>query len=140
MVIINLELHFGTSQAQKGLYFFNLVERNLLRNITEVISEFIDRGYAVAMMDWRGQGLSSRVSKNIRIGHIDNFKTFDDDFIKIVEECFKTRCPSPFIGFGHSMGGCLLASYFISKKNLLEKCILCAPMVSVRANAMSEEL
>ena len=58
-------------------------------------------------MDWRGQGLSSRVSKNIRIGHIDNFKTFDDDFIKIVEEFFKTRCPSPFIGFGHSMGGCL---------------------------------
>ena len=91
-------------------------------------------------MDWRGQGLSSRVSKNIRIGHIDNFKTFDDDFIKIVEECFKTRCPTPFIGFGHSMGGCLLASYFISEKNLLEKCILCAPMVSVRANAMSRRI
>ena len=65
---------------------------------------------------------------------------FDDDFIKIVEECFKTRCPSPFIGFGHSMGGCLLASYFISEKNVLEKCILCAPMVSVRANAMSRRI
>ena len=91
-------------------------------------------------MDWRGQGLSSRVSKNIRIGHIDNFKTFDDDFIKIVEECFKKRCPTPFIGFGHSMGGCLLASYFISKKNVLEKCILCAPMVSVRANASSRRI
>ena len=79
----------------------------------EVISEFIDRGYAVAMMDWRGQGLSSRVARNKKIGHIDNFKTYDQDFLKVMNEYFKHHCPRPFIGFGHSMGGCLLTSYFI---------------------------
>lgn len=135
-----LRVAFWNLSSSKGTIFLQSGRTEFIEKYYEVISEFIDRGYAVAMMDWRGQGLSSRVSKNIRIGHIDNFKTFDDDFIKIVEECFKTRCPSPFIGFGHSMGGCLLASYFISEKNLLEKCILCAPMVSVRANAMSRRI
>ena len=135
-----LRIAFWNLSSSKGTIFLQSGRTEFIEKYYEVISEFIDRGYAVAMMDWRGQGLSSRVSKNIRIGHIDNFKTFDDDFIKIVEECFKTRCPSPFIGFGHSMGGCLLASYFISEKNLLEKCILCAPMVSVRANAMSRRI
>ncbi|GIR86680.1 MAG: hypothetical protein CM15mP86_01390 [Gammaproteobacteria bacterium] len=135
-----LRVAFWNLSSSKGTIFLQSGRTEFIEKYYEVISEFIDRGYAVAMMDWRGQGLSSRVSKNIRIGHIDNFKTFDDDFIKIVEECFKTRCPTPFIGFGHSMGGCLLASYFISEKNLLEKCILCAPMVSVRANAMSRRI
>ena len=135
-----LRVAFWNLSSSKGTIFLQSGRTEFIEKYYEVISEFIDRGYAVAMMDWRGQGLSSIVSKNIRIGHIDNFKTFDDDFIKIVEECFKTRCPSPFIGFGHSMGGCLLASYFISEKNLLEKCILCAPMVSVRANAMSRRI
>ena len=135
-----LRIAFWNLSSSKGTIFLQSGRTEFIEKYYEVISEFIDRGYAVAMMDWRGQGLSSRVSKNIRIGHIDNFKTFDDDFIKIVEECFKTRCPSPFIGFGHSMGGCLLASYFISEKNVLEKCILCAPMVSVRANAMSRRI
>jgi len=135
-----LRVAFWNLSSSKGTIFLQSGRTEFIEKYYEVISEFIDRGYAVAMMDWRGQGLSSRVSKNIRIGHIDNFKTFDDDFIKIVEECFKTRCPSPFIGFGHSMGGCLLASYFISEKNVLEKCILCAPMVSVRANASSRRI
>ena len=135
-----LRVAFWNLSSSKGTIFLQSGRTEFIEKYYEVISEFIDRGYAVAMMDWRGQGLSSRVSKNIRIGHIDNFKTFDDDFIKIVEECFKARCPSPFIGFGHSMGGCLLASYFISEKNVLEKCILCAPMVTVRANAMSRRI
>ncbi len=135
-----LRVAFWNLSSSKGTIFLQSGRTEFIEKYYEVISEFIDRGYAIAMMDWRGQGLSSRVSKNIRIGHIDNFKTFDDDFIKIVEECFKKRCPTPFIGFGHSMGGCLLASYFISEKNVLEKCILCAPMVSVRANAMSRRI
>ena len=38
------------------------------------------------------------------------------------------------------MGGCLMTSYFISSENILSKCILCAPMVSVRANAVSRRI
>ena len=129
----NLESTKGTIILQSGRTEF-------IEKYYEVISEFVQRGYAVAMMDWRGQGLSSRISANKRIGHIDKFDTYDNDLIKVMNEYFILKCPKPFIGFGHSMGGCLLTSYFISSNNLLDKCILCAPMLSVRANALSRRI
>ena len=34
------------------------------------------------------------------------------------------------------MGGCLLTSYLLTEENCLEKCILCAPMLSVCARML----
>lgn len=136
----NLRVAFWNLESAKGTIILQSGRTEFIEKYYEVVSEFIERGYSVAMMDWRGQGLSSRISKDIRIGHIDKFETYDQDLIKVMNECFKEKCPPPFIGFGHSMGGCLLASYLISEQNCLDKCILCAPMISVRANAVSRRL
>ena len=133
IVLWNLDSQKGTIILQSGRTEF-------IEKYYEVISEFIERGFAVAMMDWRGQGLSSRMANNEKIGHIDKFETYDQDLIRVVNNCFKSECPEPFIGFGHSMGGCLMTSYFISSENKLSKCILCAPMVSIRANAFSRRI
>ena len=114
-----LRVAFWNLQSTKGTIILQSGRTEFIEKYYEVISEFIDRGYAVAMMDWRGQGLSSRKSRNKRIGHIDNFDTYDEDFIKVMNECFHGKCPEPFIGFGHSMGGCLLTSYFISDLSLI---------------------
>ena len=136
----SLRIAFWNLESQKGTIVLQSGRTEFIEKYYEVISEFVDRGFAVAMMDWRGQGLSSRVAKNTRIGHIDKFATYDDDLNKFLNACLKLNCPTPFIGFGHSMGGCLLASHFISEENYLEKCILCAPMISVRANALSRRI
>ena len=133
IVLWNLDSLKGTIILQSGRTEF-------VEKYYEVISEFIERGFAVAMMDWRGQGLSSRMANDWKIGHIDKFETYDQDLIRVINDCFKLECPEPFIGFGHSMGGCLITSYFISSENILSKCILCAPMVSVRANAISRRI
>lgn len=135
-----LRVCFWNLDSKKGTIILQSGRTEFIEKYYEVVTEFIERGYAVAMMDWRGQGLSSRLSKNKRIGHIDRFETYDLDFIKVMNELFVTKCPKPFIGFGHSMGGCLLTSYFISSNNILDKCILCAPMISVRANAISRRI
>ena len=135
-----LRVAFWNLESNKGTIILQSGRTEFIEKYYEVISEFIDRGYAVAMMDWRGQGLSSRQSKNKKIGHIDNFETYDKDLVKVIDECFADKCPKPFIGFGHSMGGCLLTSYFISEDNLFDKCILCAPMVSVRVNSLSRRI
>lgn len=135
-----LRIAFWNLSSTKGTIILQSGRTEFIEKYYEVISEFIERGFAVAMMDWRGQGLSSRITKNIRIGHIDSFETFDKDLVRVINESFVYRCPTPFIGFGHSMGGCLLASYFTSQDNIFEKCILCAPMVSIRANAISRRI
>lgn len=136
----NLRIAFWNLESTKGTIILQSGRTEFIEKYYEVISEFIQRGYAVAMMDWRGQGLSSRISRNIRIGHIDRFETYDNDLIKVMNKYFISKCPKPHIGFGHSMGGCLLTSYFISSENLFDKCILCAPMLSVRANALSRRI
>ncbi len=135
-----LRVAFWNLDSKKGTIILQSGRTEFIEKYYEVVSEFIERGYAVAMMDWRGQGLSSRIAKNTKIGHVDRFETYDNDFIKVMNELFITKCPKPFVGFGHSMGGCLLISYFISSNNILDKCILCAPMVSVRANAISRRI
>jgi len=135
-----LRVAFWNLGSEKGTIILQSGRTEFIEKYYEVVTEFIERGYAVAMMDWRGQGLSSRISINNKIGHIDTFKTYDDDLIKVMNELFVPKCPKPFIGFGHSMGGCLLASYFISTENILDKCILCAPMISVRANTFSRRM
>ena len=135
-----LRVAFWNLDSSKGTIILQSGRTEFIEKYYEVVSEFIERGFAVAMMDWRGQGLSSRKASNKRIGHIDKFETYDQDLVKVVNECFKSNCPEPFIGFGHSMGGCLMTSYFISTESILSKCILCAPMVSVRANAVSRRI
>ena len=135
-----LRVAFWNLNSNKGTIILQSGRTEFIEKYYEVVSEFIERGFCVAMMDWRGQGLSSRKANNKRIGHIDKFETYDQDLVKVVNECFKSNCPEPFVGFGHSMGGCLMTSYFISSENILSKCILCAPMVSVRANAVSRRI
>ena len=135
-----LRVAFWNIESSKGTIILQSGRTEFIEKYYEVVSEFIERGFGVAMMDWRGQGLSSRKASNKRIGHIDKFETYDQDLVKVVNECFKSNCPEPFVGFGHSMGGCLMTSYFISSENILSKCILCAPMVSVRANAVSRRI
>tara|TARA_Y100001970_G_scaffold151770_1_gene185872 strand:- start:25077 stop:26051 length:975 start_codon:yes stop_codon:yes gene_type:complete len=124
-------------ESVKGTILLQSGRTEFIEKYYEVILEFIERDYCVACMDWRGQGLSSRNSKNVRIGHIDSFKIYDKDFIQIIDEIYENLCPKPWIGFGHSMGGCLLASYLLGERNKLDKTIFCAPMISIRANKMS---
>ena len=138
--INELRIAFWNLDSKKGTIILQSGRTEFIEKYYEVVFEFIERGFAVAMMDWRGQGLSSRKANNKRIGHIDKFETYDKDLVKVVNECFNSNCPEPFVGFGHSMGGCLMTSYFISSESILSKCILCAPMVSVRANAVSRRI
>ncbi len=135
-----LRIALWNLDSRKGTIILQSGRTEFIEKYYEVVTEFIERGFAVAMMDWRGQGLSSRKASNKKIGHIDKFETYDQDLIRVVNEYFKLECPEPFIGFGHSMGGCLMTSYFISSENILSKCILCAPMISLRANAVSRRV
>ena len=45
----------------------------------EVVGELRRRGFAVAVLDWRGQGGSSRLTRNPLKGHINDFAEYEDD-------------------------------------------------------------
>lgn len=48
----------------------------------ETIGELQQRGFAVAIMDWRGQGGSDRLLPDPRKGHVDDFAQYESDLGK----------------------------------------------------------
>ncbi len=74
----------------------------------EVIADLRRRGFAVATMDWRGQGGSQRMLANPRKGHVRGFWEYDRDLIRFMKDIVLPDCPPPFIGLAHSMGGNVL--------------------------------
>ena len=72
----------------------------------ETIQQLLDRGFAVATMDWRGQGGSARQLRNPRKGHIDDFSLYERDLDAFVSEVLEPVVPAavvrtvPFHGRG----------------------------------------
>ena len=51
----------------------------------ETVRELHARGFAVATMDWRGQGGSARSLSNPRKGHVKSFDQYDRDLAEIAQ-------------------------------------------------------
>ena len=127
-------------ESNKGTILLQSGRTEFIEKYYEVIQEFVNREFCVVAMDWRGQGLSDRALNNTKLGHIDSFNEYDKDFEEIIEKVYKHICPKPWIGFGHSMGGCLLATNFTKHENNYQALILCAPMLTMKVNIWIKRL
>lgn len=78
-----------------------------IEKYAETVADLGRRGFAVATIDWRGQGLSDRICKIRGLGHVGSFDEYQQDadaFRKALEEL---GAPAPRFILGHSMGGCI---------------------------------
>lgn len=104
----------------------------------EVIEELRARGFSVATMDWRGQGLSSRLLPVSEKGHINSFETYKSDLRRFFEDVVKPNLPGPYILMTHSMGGMPALLLLADGYDGFERAVLCAPMTSFRAPALTK--
>lgn len=102
----------------------------------EVIADLRRRGFAVATMDWRGQGGSQRMLSNPRKGYVRGFWEYDRDLIRFMKDIVLPDCPPPFIGLGHSMGGNILLRNATMPGLWFERIILSAPMISISESCL----
>ena len=94
----------------------------------EVCADLNARGISVAMMDWRGQGLSERLLPVREKGHIQDFGVYRSDLAKFTEEIATKEFAGPYILMTHSMGG-PPGLQLLADGNTNFKCaVLCAPM------------
>jgi lysophospholipase len=98
----------------------------------EVIGELLTRGFAVAAMDWRGQGGSDRALRNGRKGHVDDFFRFESDLDALLIKVLERECPRPWIGLSHSMGAAVILGAIESGRCPFERLILTSPMIAVK--------
>jgi lysophospholipase len=97
----------------------------------EVIAELRRRGYAVATMDWRGQGGSYRALKDRMRGHITTFAQFDRDLLRFMKDVVLPDCPPPYVALAHSMGGNIILRHAVAPGSWFERLILVAPMIAI---------
>ena len=104
----------------------------------EVIADLRRRGFAVATMDWRGQGGSQRMLSNPRKGHVRGFWEYDRDLIRFMKDIVLPDCPPPFIGLGHSMGGNILLRNATMPGLWFERIVLSAPMIAISESSLGD--
>jgi lysophospholipase len=97
----------------------------------EVVGDLHARGFAVAMMDWRGQGLSERLLPISEKGHIGDFGVFRSDLRLFTEEVAKKRLPGPLVLMTHSMGGTPALQLLADGYDAFVAAVLCAPMTDL---------
>lgn len=97
----------------------------------EVVADLRRRGYAVAVMDWRGQGGSERKLGNARKGHVIGFTEYDRDLAIFMRDVVMPSCPPPYIALGHSLGGNILLRGAQSEQSVFARMILVSPMIQI---------
>ncbi len=98
----------------------------------ETVLDLRARGFAVAALDWRGQGLSDRLLDDPLKGHISNFSQYDTDLQTFMQNVVLPDCPPPFFAIGHSMGGAILLRAARQGYRWFDRIVLSAPMIALR--------
>ncbi|MES2752540.1 MAG: alpha/beta hydrolase [Pseudomonadota bacterium] len=97
----------------------------------ETVRDLRDRGFAVAMIDWRGQGHSSRQLRDPRKGYVHKFSDFEIDVETFVQQVMLPDCPPPYFALAHSMGGAVMLRVAHSGKRWFDRIVLSAPMIDL---------
>jgi lysophospholipase len=95
----------------------------------ETVRELRARGFAVATMDWRGQGGSDRALSDPRKGHVGDFAEYERDVEVLMKEVVLPDCPPPIFAIGHSMGGTVLLRVARQGSRWFDRIVLSAPMI-----------
>ncbi len=108
----------------------------------EVIDELRGRGFAVATMDWRGQGDSGRMIRDSRKSFVGDFSEYDQDLDTLMDWIV-----TPVLGPGekpvalaHSMGAHILLRALVKQPVKFKACVLTAPMIAISFRGQREFL
>ena len=104
----------------------------MIEKYFEIVTELRARGFAVAALDWRGQGGSARVLADPRKGHVGDFSEYQLDLDALMKQIVLPDCPPPYFGLAHSMGSANLLRAIHEERRWFDRVVLCAPMVDLR--------
>jgi len=97
----------------------------------ETVRDLRARGFAVATLDWRGQGMSERALNNPRKGYVRDFSEYGIDLETFVREIVLPDCPPPVFALAHSMGATVLIRAAFQGHRWFDRMVLLSPMIAL---------
>ena len=115
----------------RGTFILLPGRREFVEKHVETIIDLLNRGFAVYAMDWRGQGLSTRILPDRQKGYIRSFDDYLNDLHLFVETIVRPRAPEPYFILAHSMGGHIALRYLHDHPDVIERAVVTAPMIDI---------
>ena len=98
----------------------------------ELIFDLHQNGFAVFILDHRGQGLSGRMTDDPQHGYVADFSDYVDDLITFVNDIVVPRQIGPLHLLCHSMGGAIGALALLQQPTMFDKAVLASPMFGIK--------
>lgn len=94
----------------------------------ETVGDLSDRGFATAVLDWRGQGGSDRLIPDAHRGHVKSFFQYTRDLDQFFEDVVLPDCRGPYYVLAHSTGSLIALLGSPSMGNRVQRMVLVAPL------------
>jgi lysophospholipase len=120
---------FAPPPGRKGTVCIFQGRAEFIEKYYEMVRELRSRGFAVATIDWRGQGMSQRALRDPKKGYVESFREYETDLEVFMREIVLPDCPPPYYAIGHSMGASVLTRIAYRGYRWFDRMVLCAPLI-----------
>lgn len=118
--------------GDRGLALLLSGRTEFLEKCAVSAAELVQRGFSVASIDWRGQGLSQRLLKDPLKGHVEAFTDFHLDLQALMAAPEVKNLGPPRLMLAHSMGGAIGLGAIARRIVAPQAVALSAPMLGIR--------
>jgi len=131
----NLLIRYGIwacgSKTKKGSVILLGGRKEFMEKHEETIAELNQRYLDVYSLDWRGQGMSTRMLADRHKGFVNDFKDYGDDLGYFIHKVVRPGAVSPLIILAHSMGGHIALRFIHDHPRVVDKAVLTSPMIDI---------
>ena len=94
---LKIRVGHWTGPQMKGTILLFPGRTEYIEKYGPAAADFAARGYGVAAIDWRGQGIADRTTDTPTLGDVEDFKDYQKDVIAALAHMRNLACPSPII-------------------------------------------
>jgi len=128
---IRYGIWYSHKENKKGSVILLNGRTEFMEKYAETIRELNRRGFNVYSLDWRGQGLSSRMLANRHKGFINSYNIYINDLNIFVSKIVQPDAVMPLAILAHSMGGHIALRFIHDHPEIADKIVLVSPMIDI---------
>lgn len=128
-------IRYGVWRSDRGVARGTVVllsgRNEFLEKYAETIGDLCARGWDVFSLDWRGQGLSTRMLPNRQKGYIMDYEFYIGDLGRFLRKVVYPNAVPPVTSLAFSMGAHILLRYIARHAEGFSRVALISPMIDI---------